>query len=234
MNKNPKPCRNTLLFLMKITLVHLMITSVSMVFCHALESNGQTVLDRKVSLRMDNTTVKEVLVELESRAGVSFTYRPRLLRNMGKLSMDVSHRSLGDVLALLFDPSVEYEVVGKQIVLKEMARPAKGSFVATATFQGVQVSGVVRDDAGNAVPGVNVVEKGTTNGTTTDTDGRYALVVTNDDAVLVFSFIGYATQEVSVGGRTSIEIALAPDTQTLQEVIVVGYGEKKKATITGA
>lgn len=219
---------------MKITLVHLMITSVSMVFCHALESNGQTVLDRKVSLRMDNTTVKEVLVELESRAGVSFTYRPRLLRNMGKLSMDVSHRSLGDVLALLFDPSVEYEVVGKQIVLKEMARPAKGSFVATATFQGVQVSGVVRDDAGNAVPGVNVVEKGTTNGTTTDTDGRYALVVTNDDAVLVFSFIGYATQEVSVGGRTSIEIALAPDTQTLQEVIVVGYGEKKKATITGA
>src|SRR5690606_36363017 len=92
----------------------------------------------------------------------------------------------------------------------------------------------VRDDAGSAVPGENVVEKGTTNGTTTDTDGRYALVGTNDDAVLVFSFIGYATQEVSVGGRTSIEIALAPDTQTLQEVIVVGYGEKKKATITGA
>lgn len=105
---------------------------------------------------------------------------------------------------------------------------------ALDTFQDRQVAGVVRDDTGSPVPGVNVVEKGTNNGTTTDIDGRYSLMVSSDDATLVFSFIGYATQEIVVGGRTTVDVSLAPDTQTLQEVVVVGYGEKKKETITGA
>lgn len=101
-------------------------------------------------------------------------------------------------------------------------------------FQGRQVTGVVRDDAGSPVPGVNVIEKGTTNGTATDIDGRYSLMVNSDEATLVFSFIGYTTQEIVVGGRSTVDVSLAPDTQTLQEVVVVGYGEKKKETITGA
>lgn len=105
---------------------------------------------------------------------------------------------------------------------------------ATDTFQGRQVTGVVRDDAGSPVPGVNVIEKGTTNGTATDIDGRYSLMVNSDEATLVFSFIGYTTQEIVVGGRSTVDVSLAPDTQTLQEVVVVGYGEKKKETITGA
>jgi TonB-dependent starch-binding outer membrane protein SusC len=101
-------------------------------------------------------------------------------------------------------------------------------------FQGRQVTGVVRDDTGAPVPGVNVIEKGTTNGTATDIDGRYSLMINSDDATLVFSFIGYTTQELAVGGQTTLDVSLAPDTQTLQEVVVVGYGEKKKETITGA
>lgn len=234
MNNNPKPCRNTLLFLMKISLLQVLITSFSIVFSYGLESRGQGVLDRRVSLKLENTSIKEVLAELENRADVNFTYRPRLIKNFGRLSLDVSHRSLGDVLSIMFNSDVQYEVVGKQIILKDNFKPLKGSMVATASFQGVQVNGVVRDDSGNAVPGVNVIEKGTTNGTATDVDGRYSLQVSSQDAVLVFSFIGYTTQEVSVGGRSTIEVRLAPDTQTLQEVVVVGYGEKKKATITGA
>lgn len=141
MNIKPKPYRNSLLFLMRMTAVYVMISSLTAVFAHALD---------------------------------------------------------------------------------------------TPALQGVQVSGVVRDDTGSPIPGVNVIEKGTTNGTATDVDGRYSLLVSNQDAVLVFSFIGYTTQEVSVAGRSNVEITLAPDTQTLQEVVVVGYGEQKKATVTGA
>ncbi|MGC1242353.1 MAG: SusC/RagA family TonB-linked outer membrane protein, partial [Chryseosolibacter sp.] len=105
---------------------------------------------------------------------------------------------------------------------------------AMDTFQGRQVTGVVTDDSGAPVPGVNVIEKGTTNGTATDIDGKYSLMVSGENATLVFSFIGYTTQELTLDGRSSLDVSLAPDTQTLQEVIVVGYGEKKKETITGA
>src|SRR5690242_12937360 len=173
MKNNPKPYRNALLFLMKVTLLHVMITSVSIVFAHALETKGQGVLDRKVSVQLENTKVRDVLAVLEEKAGVSFTYRPRLIRNIRNITLTASELRLEEILAKVFDKSVDYEVVGKQIILKETPVALKGSFLATATFQGVQVSGVVRDDAGVAVPGVNVIEKGTTNGTATDVDGKY-------------------------------------------------------------
>lgn len=234
MNNNPKPYRNTRLFLMKVTLLHLLISSVAVVFVYAGESHGQGVLDRKVSLQLENTKVKDVLNELEAKAGVSFTYRPRLLKKVSNVTLNASDISLEEILSKVFNHSVDYEVIGKQIILKETLTPERGALIASATFQGVQVSGVVRDDSGAPIPGVNVVEKGTTNGTATDVDGRYSLLVSSDDAVLVFSFIGYTTQEVTVGGRSSIEVTMAPDTQTLQEVVVVGYGEQKKATVTGS
>lgn len=234
MKNNPKPFRNTLLFLMKITLLHVMITVVTIVFSYALDTHGQGVLDRKVTLQLENTSVKAALAEIEAKTGVSFTYRPRLIRNLRNVTLDVSDLELKALLLRVLDESVEYEVVGKQIILKETPTAAKGSFVSIATFQGLQVSGVVLDDGGLPVPGVNVIEKGTTNGTATDVDGRYSLIVDNEDAVLVFSFIGYTTQEVNVSGRSTVEVTMTPDTQTLQEVVVVGYGEQKKATVTGS
>lgn len=234
MKNNPKPYRNTLLFLMKVTLLHVMITSLSMVFSYALDSHGQGVLDRKVSLQLENTKVKDVLAEIEAKAGVSFTYRPRLIKNIRNVTLNVSDVRLEEILARVFDAGVDYEVVGKQIILMETPLALKGNFVAAQAFQGIPVSGIIRDDTGAPIPGVNVIEKGTTNGTATDTDGRYSLVVGSDNAVLVFSFIGYTTQEIAVSGRSAIDVSMAPDTQTLQEVVVVGYGEQKKATVTGS
>jgi TonB-linked SusC/RagA family outer membrane protein len=234
MKNNPKPYRNTLLFLMKITLIHVLISSVTIVFSYALETHGQSLLNRTVSLRLENRKVKDVLSEIEVKTGVSFTYRPRLIRNIKNVTLNGSNLRLEDILAHVFDKSVEYEVVGKQIILKEIpAVPAKWLRTAEA-FQGVQVSGTVRDNAGSPIPGVNVIEKGTTNGTTTDTEGKYSLLVRDENAVLVFSFIGFATQEISVNGRSSIEVEMTSDTQTLNEVVVVGYGEQKKVTLTGA
>lgn len=97
-----------------------------------------------------------------------------------------------------------------------------------------QVSGIVRDEAKNPLPGVNVIVKGTTNGTTTDGEGKYALLVPDGDDILVFSFIGYVSNEVPVNNRTVIDIALVPDVKSLEEVVVVGYGEQKKIHLTGA
>jgi TonB-linked SusC/RagA family outer membrane protein len=98
----------------------------------------------------------------------------------------------------------------------------------------VQVKGKVLDETGASMPGVNVVEKGTTNGTTTDVDGQYTMLVSNSQATLIFSFIGYAAQEIVVGDRTTIDVSLLVNALTLSEIVVVGYGTQKKADITGA
>ncbi|UYZ64973.1 SusC/RagA family TonB-linked outer membrane protein [Hymenobacter weizhouensis] len=95
------------------------------------------------------------------------------------------------------------------------------------------MTGRVVDEKGAGLPGVNVVVRGATSGTQTDADGRYSLVVP-ENATLIFSFVGFASQEVAVGGRTTVNIALAPDAKTLNEVVVVGYGSQQKREVTGA
>lgn len=99
--------------------------------------------------------------------------------------------------------------------------------------QNVPVSGTVLDDMGQPLPGVNVVIKGTTNGTVTDLDGKYSLEVP-EDAVLVFTFVGFTTQEVPLNGRSTIDISLAEDLGDLDEFVVVGYGIQRKSDLTGA
>ena len=99
------------------------------------------------------------------------------------------------------------------------------------------ISGVVKDYSnGDALPGVNVLIRGTNNGTVTDIDGRYTLSVPSDDnnIVLVFSFVGYVSEEVTVNGQSTINVDLSLDLISLQEVVVVGYGEKSKETLTGS
>ncbi|WP_439558995.1 SusC/RagA family TonB-linked outer membrane protein, partial [Dyadobacter sp.] len=95
------------------------------------------------------------------------------------------------------------------------------------------VKGRIKDEQGQALPGVSVVVKGTTAGTVTDNEGNYS-VNADRNSTLVFSFIGYLTQEIEIGTRNNVDITLAADTKALEEVVVVGYGTAKKATLTGS
>lgn len=102
-----------------------------------------------------------------------------------------------------------------------------------AFAQSSTVTGTVKDAQGSELPGVNVLIKGTTNGTSTDSNGNFSLQVNSSD-VLVFSFIGYQSQEIPVGNQTSFNVTLGEDLTTLSEVVVVGYGVQKKTVNTGA
>src|SRR5690606_41555264 len=98
-----------------------------------------------------------------------------------------------------------------------------------------QVSGIVTDNSdGNPLPGVNILVKGSATGAVTGMDGGYNLSVPGPDAILVFSFIGYQSQEVPIGNRSVININLEPDLSTLSEVIVVGYGTQREEAVTGS
>lgn len=106
--------------------------------------------------------------------------------------------------------------------------------VTGALAQAGAVKGKVASETGEGLPGVTVLVKGTTNGTATDAEGNYSLTVPGGTGTLVVSFIGYLTQEVAINNRSTINITLAPDAKSLEEVVVVGYGVQKKETVTGS
>jgi len=99
--------------------------------------------------------------------------------------------------------------------------------LSSAALAQTRVSGVVTDENSTPVPGVNIVEKGTANGTTTDSEGRYTMNVAGSNSILVISFIGYITQEVQVGQQSAIDISISPDVKSLEEVVVTGYSIDK-------
>jgi TonB-linked SusC/RagA family outer membrane protein len=101
-------------------------------------------------------------------------------------------------------------------------------------FADILVTGIVSDDAGSPLPGVNILLKGTAQGVTTDTDGRFSISVPDGTAVLVVTFIGYLSQEIAVGTQTNLNILLQPDVQQLSEIVVVGYGTQRRSSVTGA
>ncbi|MBA4058147.1 MAG: hypothetical protein C0490_25755, partial [Marivirga sp.] len=107
---------------------------------------------------------------------------------------------------------------------------------STLIMQTDAVRGRILDDSGTGIPGVNIIIKGTSNGTTSDADGRYTISIPSNsaDGILVYSFIGYATQEQPISGRSTIDVTLAADVTSLSEVIVVGYGTQEKRDVTSS
>jgi TonB-linked SusC/RagA family outer membrane protein len=100
--------------------------------------------------------------------------------------------------------------------------------------QNISVQGSVRDKSGETLPGATVTVKGTATGTVTDFDGNYSVSVPSEKSVLVFSYLGYLDQEITVGSRKTIDVTLLEDSKTLDEVVVVGYGTMKRSDVTGA
>ena len=108
-------------------------------------------------------------------------------------------------------------------------------FSITVWSQETEVTGkVISSEDGLGIPGVNVVVEGTTKGTTTDVEGNYSLLLGPDENTLVFSFVGFQSVTAEVNGRSTIDITLSPDVTSLQEVVIVGYGEQRKIDITGS
>lgn len=120
----------------------------------------------------------------------------------------------------------------KQIARK--FRDEAASVTPVSQQQGRTITGTVTDTHGETIPGVNIVEKGTTNGFISDIDGHYSIILTQPNATLVFSFIGYTTTEIAVGNQSIVNVVLKEESLDLEEVVVVGYGVQKKRDLTGA
>jgi TonB-linked SusC/RagA family outer membrane protein len=158
-----------------------------------------------------------------------FGYAPHVFdffeRNRSRIKNHFMNRSLKPLL---------WTKRAAMLLLMSLAALAANAQNSGLAKQVKPISGTVSDENGEVLPGVNILVKGSTVGTTSDGSGKFTLYVPEDATTLVFSFIGYTTQEVAVDNRTVIDVSLAPDVTSLQEVVVVGYGEQKKETLTGA
>ncbi|GAB3267207.1 TonB-dependent receptor [Larkinella harenae] len=232
------------LTLMRITFTQLLCAWLFVGMTYAETAKAQVVLEQPVTLSVANQEISTVLSRLERVAKVTFSYIPQQIQADRRVSINVVNQPLSTVLDQLFkNAAVSYEVVGKkQILLSKPSAsspPLPGISPRSSQLQTEQpldrdIAGKVTDEKGEGLPGVSVVVKGTTRGTSTDGDGQFRLNVPDGAATLVFSFVGYLNQEVAVGNRTSLDVRLQVDTKSLEEVVVVGYGTVKKSDLTGS
>ncbi|WP_190277593.1 SusC/RagA family TonB-linked outer membrane protein [Adhaeribacter rhizoryzae] len=185
-------------------------------------------------------TLQEVLNRLETTQKVRFMYDPELIQHkyIAKSGSDIKKGRLEAELKVLLAPlnlGVK-KAAENYFVIQQLATPVTTAAPASTTdAKQITVKGKVTAKEDNSpLPGVTVLVKGTTNGTATTTDGNYSLVVAENNATLVFSFVGYKTQEVAINNRTQVNVALEVDASSLEEVQIVAYGEQKKESVVGA
>lgn len=193
----------------------------------ALIAHGQSA---KVNLKMENVSIKQVLSLIEDQTNLFFIYNGKLVNVERKVNVNVENQNVNDVLKELFSGSnIKYEIENRQILLSNV-EIVSGSNVQ----QQKTVSGKVTDSSGAPLPGVSVVVKGTTTGIITNAEGNYSLANVPAKATLVFSFVGMKAQEVAIENKSVINIALLEETVGIEEVVAVGYGTQKRATIVGS
>ena len=198
-------------------------------------AGGGTLPDAQghdLKLSYSRTTLKTVADAITQQVGIVFSYEIALADYpMENLYVTEQGAALDAILKTVFTPrGIDYRVVDKVVVLTRSAHPAQTVKAAPAK---AQVTGVVRDAAGNPMIGVTVTVKGTLVGVSTGVDGSYTIPA-DKDAMLLFSYIGYRNQEEPVGQRTQIDVTMQEDQLVMDEVVVVGYGTLKKRNIVGA
>ena len=184
---------------------------------------------QKVSLDFKNERVEKVLASIKSQTGMSLVFSDQLVDVNRKVTMQLKDVTLKEALTrLLSGTDLTFEIRNNKIYFIEKKA------VSQPGSKKKRVTGVVKDVMGEPLIGANVVEKGrSTNGVITDFNGKFTLEV-DESASLVVSYIGYLAQDIPTKGKGDFHIILKEDTNTLDEVVVTGYGDFKKATYTGS
>ena len=224
----------TFLRLMKLSLIpfFLMLSCVGMSF--AYDGYTQEMMHRSVTLKVEEQKLKHVLTQIEKQTNARFVYSSKVIGSERNVTISLTHKTLEESLQELLKPlHLSYRYLNGQVVIEPAEVVTVASLSATQLER--SVSGLVTDEKNVPLPGVNVVIKGTIRGTSTDAKGAFQLALPEgNNVVLTFSFVGYQSQDVAVGNKTSLTVSLSPDVNALEEVVVIGYGAVKKRDLTGS
>ena len=187
----------------------------------------------KLKLNIKNTTIKNVLNQIENQSEYSFMYDASKINVDRKINLTVENSSVEDILKIIFpNQNVFYRIIDRHIIISKKSDSESGNILFSQQYK--KISGKVTDSSGASIPGVNVVLKGTKIITITDSEGRYSLANVFNDATLVFSFVGMKTLEIALDGKTSVNVVMEETTIGIEEVIAIGYGTAKRSDITGS
>ena len=197
---------------------------------------------QKLTLNEQNTSIIKVIDKIETMSDYKFIYNTKFVNLNRTISIEIEDASIETILNKLFDnTTTTFEVLREtQIILKQKIDNnidrvhSINTNIATIRKQQKQISGTITEDTGQPLPGASVVIKGTSKGTTTDFDGKFTIKTDSEGAVLVVSYMGFTTQEIAVNNQTELNIQLVPDSASLDEIIVIGYGSVAKKDLTGS
>jgi TonB-linked SusC/RagA family outer membrane protein len=231
--------RGLILIIMRLTVLQvLLIVLVSgVVTARPTKAYGQSVLDEIISVNTQGKKIKQILSEIEKSVAIKFTYNPQTISVNEKVVEEYTDEKLSDVLKGIFPDDVQFRLLGDYIILTRQSVKGpeeKTAALAPAITLAETITGTVTDEEGMGLPGVSVTIKGTLVGTVTDADGRYSLAGVDKGSILVFSFIGYKTEETLVGDQVAVNLKMVTDIAALNEVVIVGYGTQKEYTSAGA
>ncbi len=182
-----------------------------------------------LTLQLSNVRISDVLDSVEESSEYIFFYSDKIGKELEKIvSINANSKTISQVLSeVLEGTNLTYVINDRQIIIKSKRESLQNK-------KGITINGTIKDSQQNPLIGVNVLVKGTTIGTTTDINGNYTLNVPDKSSVLVFSYIGFKSKEVTVGNQININANLKEDSSNLEEVVVVGYGSQKKVSVVGS
>ncbi|MEO7768729.1 MAG: carboxypeptidase-like regulatory domain-containing protein, partial [Ferruginibacter sp.] len=224
--------------IMKITVIPALLSMI-VLCCYANDTGGQELLEKKITLKVEQQEIRKVFSEIEKVSEVKFVYSPELIGASRKVSINAKKKELGKVLISLLDPlNLQYELINNYLVLREKNKFTEVQELTTTPVDVelaiIKIMGKVISPDERPLEGANVVVKNSNIGTTTDRKGEFNVSVVDKQAVLVISFVGYLDQEMVVGSKTYFEVKMVPVTDQLSDVVVIGYGTQKRASVTGA
>lgn len=195
--------------------------------------HAHSPLQDRITLQLQSAGLKQAVKQIERKSSYHFLYNDALLAGKARVDIDVKDALITKVLEQVFTArGIQYQILNNHLIV--LRGNGQEAFPIPSADWDIRITGKVTSASGEPLSGVSVTVKGSSQGTSTDAAGNYALDVANTSAVLVFSFVGLATQEIPVGNRTTINVVLSPSASELNTVVVVGYGTQRKRDLTGS
>lgn len=223
--------RNVIRQIMRLSLITAIITFATVQLISATPGNGQSTFRVEVMVALQNESVFSAIKKIEQQTDFRFVYRDKDLSGLKDFNLPFGKHSVQEMLDLLFDAKdFKITVLNNKILISPAGKKP------SITAADIRILGIVVDESGDPIPGVTVRLKNSNSiSTATDQNGQFHITMPETgNRVLLFSYIGYKTQEIDLGNQTSIKVVLSPLAGSLNEVVVIGYGTSTRKDLTGS
>jgi TonB-dependent starch-binding outer membrane protein SusC len=201
---------------------------------YATPSSAQEILDRSVSVSASNIEITKVIAKVQKQSGVKFVFSPNSIEAERKISCNIKDKPLSEFLNQVLNPlGIGYNIVEEQVVLYAL-KTTSAQLGHNKDVYAKTITGIITNQAGEPLVGASINVKNTNRYTTSNAKGEFTIEVEDNNAILVISYTGYAAKEITVGNANSINVVLAAVNNTMDEVVVVGYGTQSRRNVTTA